>query len=257
MAIRALLILAWTALSAMEPSSVDWERRVVRCGATGAPTLREASDVVSVTRVGAEGAARREALRSCMAALRGVSIATGRTVAQALDADARLASAVEAAVRRARSATEPRFFSDGGVQLRVEVPLDGEISELLLPAAATGSAPSGGAAPGSVSGVLVDASAVPLAYALAPRILDEAGAEVYGSAALGSRARRGGTAAYASDLASARRIFAARLGPAPRVVAAVRAEGADVVVSAADAAAIRGASALAEGRVVIVARGRP
>jgi len=37
----------------------------------------------------------------------------------------------------------------------------------------------------------------------------------------------------------------------------VRARGADVVISAADAESIRGSSCLAEGRVVIVAGGRP
>ena len=56
---RALLALAWTALAVGQPSSVDWELRVVRCGGAGAPTLREAAGVVPVTRVGAESAARQ------------------------------------------------------------------------------------------------------------------------------------------------------------------------------------------------------
>lgn len=257
---RALLALAASALALGQPSSVDWERRVVRCGGAGAPDLREAAGLVAVARDGAVRAARREALRGCLAALRAIPIEAGTTAAQVLDRDARVASAVEGVARRFRSAGERRFFSDGGAELRVEIPLDGELSELLLPAAASpGDAPADGAAAGNAAptGVLVDASAHPPAHALAPRILDEAGAEVYAASGLAPRARRGGTAAYASDVASARRAFAARLGPAPRTIVALRAEGADVVVSAADARALRGCACLREGRVVIVARGQP
>ncbi len=260
---RALFVLASSAivpaLALAQAGGVDWERRVIRCEGTGAPNLREAAGVVSVTRVGTRHAAMRDALRNCMAGLRGVSIETRRTVGQALAGDEALASAVEQAVKRSRSDGEYRFFSDGGVKLRVEVPLDGDISALLLPAASAPARAPGAAAPAApgVSGVLVDASDQAVELALAPRILDEAGGEVYGSSSLDARARRGGTAAYAADVPSARVTFAARLGAAPRVVKAIGARGADVVVSSADARAIRGSPCLSEGRVVIVARGRP
>ena len=260
---RALLALAFLALVptlCLAQQSADWERRVVRCGGTGAPSLREAAGVVAVTRAGTERAARREALRSCMAALGSVLVETDWTVAQALAADTRLAASIEAVVKRVRSASEPRLFSDGGVALWLEVPLDGDISELLLAARsppAAEAASEGAPRIPVTTGVLVDASRQTLARALAPRVLDEAGVEIYGTSILGPRARRGGTAAYATDVASARRSFAARLGAAPRVVQAVRARGADVVISAADAESIRGSSCLAEGRVVIVAGGRP
>jgi hypothetical protein len=258
---RAWLILASSALAPAlalaQEGGVDWERRVVRCEGSGAPTLSEAAGAVSVTRVGMQRAAMREALHDCMATLRGVSIQTGRTVAAALAGDPALASSVEEAVKRFRSGGDYRFFSDGGVKLRVEVPLDGDISALLLPPAAPGGRAGGEPAAGGSTGVLVDASAHALEYALAPRILDEAGGEVYGSSSLDERARRGGTAAYAVDVPSARRAFAARLGGAPRLVKAIRAQGADVVISSADAQALRGGAWIREGRVVIIARRRP
>lgn len=261
---RALLALASIALvpslALARPGSVDWERRVVLCGGTGPPNLREAAGLVAVTRAGTERAAKREALRDCLAALRGISIGTGRTVGQALSGDAGLTRSVEAVVKRFRSAGELRFFSDGGVELRVEVPLDGDIAEMLLPAPSLDGQVPGERAAGAataVTGVLVDASGEAVAHALAPRILDEAGGEVYGPSMLTARARRGGTATYATDAASARQAFAARLGAAPRVVKATGALGPDVVVSDADAAAIRGAACLAEGRVVIITRAQP
>ena len=254
---RALLALVWTALAVGQPSSVDWERRVVRCGGTGAPSLREETGAVQVTRVGAEAAARREAHRACLAALRAVPLETGRTVGQALDGDPRLAVSVDSVLKRARRSSEPRFFSDGGVELRLEIPLDGELSELVLPRASSGIAPGDDADTRQAvpTGIVVEASPHAVVRALAPRILDEAGAEIYGASSLTARARRGGTAAYASDLASASRAFGERLGPAPRLVRAIGSRGADVVVSGADAAAIRGAACLREGRVVIVTHG--
>jgi hypothetical protein len=239
--------------------AVDWERRAVRCGGTGAPGLREAAGPVSVTRVGTERAANREALRNCMAALRRLSIETGRTVAQALDGDPGLTSSLEEVVKRVRSASEPRFFTDGGVALRLEVPLDGDVSELLLKSTrSAGMAARQGPdrSPTGSTGVLVDASGLALEHALAPRILDDAGTEVHGPSMLAARALRGGTAAYAAGVAAAKQAFAARLGAAPRIVKAIRAQGADVVVSAADADAIRGSACLSDGRVVIVARTR-
>jgi hypothetical protein len=244
--------------SSYREGAVDWERRVVRCRGTGAPGLREAAGVVSVTRVGTEDAARRRASRSCLAALMGLSVETGRTAAQALAGDPGLTSSLEEAVRRARSAGERRFFSDGGVELRLEVPLDGAVSELLLGALSSGRPAREGQSrpPTGVTGVLVDASGLSLEHALAPRILDEAGGEVYGPSMLTARARREGTAAYAVGVAAAKQGLAARLGAAPRLVRALRAEGADVVVSGAEADAIRGSACLAEGRVVIVARSR-
>ena len=247
------------ALALAQPGGVDWERRVVSCGGIGPPSLREGSGVVSVTRAGTERAARRDALRNCMALLRGVLIENGMTVAQALARDDALTSSLEDALKRFRSSGELRLFSDGGVELLMEVPLDGDVSALLLPVAVSSRRAVGeGAARGhGVTGVVVDASGLAVAYALAPRILDEAGGEVYGPSLLDVRARRGGTTAYAIDVPSARRAFAVRLGAAPRVVKAIRVEGADVVISSADAGEIRGSACLTEGRVVIVARGRP
>jgi hypothetical protein len=71
---------------------------------------------------------------------------------------------------------------------------------------------------------------------------------------LGAAARPGGGAAYARDLESARRDLGARLGDRPLLVKALRTEGADLVLSDADAAALAGKDLgfLAEGRVVVL-----
>ena len=103
---------------------------------------------------------------------------------------------------------------------------------------------------------MVDARGQKVVPALAPRILAESGRELYGPARLGEQGRKaGGTAAYAHDLAAARASMKDRVGDRPFVVKAVGANGADVVVSDSDAAAIAASDQgfLAEARVVILA----
>ena len=115
--------------------SVDLRARVVHCTGTGAPRLRDAAGNVMVARLGAERAAKRDARRSCLEALRAVRLPTGATLGSALAADDALAASVKALVKRAKVAGAPRYFSDGGVELDLEVPLDDALSALLSPAA--------------------------------------------------------------------------------------------------------------------------
>jgi hypothetical protein len=141
-----------------------------------------------------------------------------------------------------------RYFSDGGVEIDVEVPMDA-VGDAVLPRAASPAAATG------PTSLVVDATGLKVAPALAPRLLDEAGREIYGPSALGDSARRaGGVAAYAHSLEAARRDLALRLGDRPLVVKALRAQGTDLVLAAAAAAAFAARPPfLAEGRVVIIA----
>jgi hypothetical protein len=249
----ALLALA-PVLALAEPGTVDWERKVVRCTGTGAPNLKDAQGNVAVARIGAERAARLDALRNCMEAVKSVRLSAGSTVGEALGADAGLKAKVEGMVRGFKVIDKPRYFSDGGVEMDVEVPLDG-VSEALLPEGAAPT-PAGAAAPADgATGLLVDARGTGVLPALAPRLLDEQGRQLYAAdmVELGAR-KKNGAAAYARDPEAARKQLASRLGGKPRVVRAVRAIGPDLVIPDAEAEALlRGPPAfLAEGRVVIV-----
>jgi hypothetical protein len=219
-----------------------------------------------VARIGAERAAKLDALRSCMETLRGVQLESGRTVGGALQSDAALSGKVEGLVRGFQVVGKPRYFSDGGVELDVEVSLEGALSAALLPKApaAREAKPEGAATPqpakagadAAATSLVVDARGQRVVPALAPRIVDEAGRELYGPASLGEAGRRaGGAAAYADDLLAAQAALGERLGARPVVVKAVRAEGADLVISAVDAASLSGKDLafLADGKVVILA----
>jgi len=251
--VAALSLALAPLLAAAEPGTVDWQRKVVRCSGAGAPNLRDAQGNVAVARIGAERAAKLDAIRNCMEAVKGVRIQGSETVGGAIAGDPALRARVEGVVKGFKVVDKPRYFSDGGVEMDVEVPLDG-VAEAVLPPAREGAA-AAAAAPGDETGLLVDAAGTGVVPALAPRLLDEQLGEVYGAASLGAAARhKTGPAAYARDAAAARKQLQARLGDRPRVVKALRAVGADLVIPDADAAELRKGPPgyLAEGRVVIV-----
>jgi hypothetical protein len=244
--------------AARAEGGVDWQRKVVKCTGSGAANLRDAGGNPAVARIGAEKVAKLDALRNCMEALKGVQLQSGQTVGGALQSDAGLTGRVEGLVRGFRVVGSPRYFSDGGVEMDVEVPLEGALSDALLPRPATPERPAPGRETGAAPGtsLVVDARGQKILPALAPRILDEGGKVIYGPAALGESGRRaGGAAAYATDLEAARASLAERVGAKPYVVKAVRAEGADLVISSADAASLAGKdlSFLADAKVVILA----
>lgn len=237
-----------------EPGAVDWQKKVVKCTGSGAANLRDAQGNPAVARIGAEKAAKLDAVRQCMETIKGVTIEKGETVGGALAGDKTLTGRVQGLVKGYK-VVDKRYFEDGGVELDVEVPMDGVLSDTLLPKAegAAKAAPAAGDAAGTC--LVIDARGRKLVKALAPRILDQSGAEVYGPSMLSDAARRlGGTAMYAKDLDAAKKANAARIGDKPISITAVGVDGPDVVISVADAAALKGKNLgfLAEGRVVIL-----
>lgn len=253
LALLSCLALALPLAAGAEAGTVDWQRKVVKCTGTGAPNLRAAAGNVAVARIGAERAAKLDALRNCMEALKGVTVKSGETVGGALSGTPGLQASVEGVVKGFRVVGSPRYFSDGGVEMDVEVPIEGKLSDLIMPKGAGEEKAPPPTAESHATGLILDARGIKIAPALAPRILDEAGKEVYGPGLLTPEARKWNGAAYARDPETARKELSARVGDRPVVVKARRAEGADAVVQASDADELRrGQKFLAEGRVVIV-----
>jgi hypothetical protein len=239
-------------LAHAEPGAVDWQKKVVKCTGAGAANLRDAQGNPAVARIGAEKAAKLDAVRQCMETIKGVTIEKGETVGGALAGDKALTGKVQGLVKGYK-VVDKRYFEDGGVELDVEVPMDGVLSETLLPKADAKAPPATGEAAGTC--LVIDARGRKLVKALAPRILDQSGAEVYGPSMLSEAARRqGGAAMYAKDLEAAKKANGARIGDKPITIAAIGADGPDVVISVADAASLKGKNLgfLAEGRVLIL-----
>ncbi len=253
---------------------VNWTSQVVRATGIGAPNV---AMPLPQQRAGALRAAKMDALRNVLETIKGVALNSETTVENAIVASDVIKTKVEGAVRGFR-VVDTRYMSSGDVEVDVEVPLTGIIADAVLPSsfgggsfmAAGGGAvcptcgqpwPSGRPVPSNagstgggslagdsagdgVSGLIIDCRGFSLRPAMAPRIVDESGNEVYGSRFVSREyAVDIGMVGYEKDVARAAKND--RVTATPMVVKAVQASGpnrTDVVVSAADAKRIHGAA---------------
>jgi hypothetical protein len=230
-------------------ATVDWQEQVLKATGSGAPDMRSLSPAQA--RLGAENAAKLDALRNLLAQAKGIRISADRTVGDAMAQD-EVKGRVEGAVKGFRI-VKRRYYSDQGVEMDVEVPLSGIAQAVHTTEEPASSAIAGKAGTSRHTGLLVDARGLNAQPALAPRLLDESGAVLYGPATLSDAARKeSAPARYFKTLELASK--APALGATPLVVKAARAQGSDVLLGAAEAKAVQDLSAqvLAEGRVAIV-----
>jgi hypothetical protein len=232
-------------------ASVDWQKRVIIARGQGAPDLAASSPAAA--RIGAERAAQVDAFRNILETLKGVEVKGGQTAGQLMAQDSALKASVEGLVRNFK-VTDRKYFSDGGVELTVEMALDGKLAELLLPPGAAPTKTAQGTRDVG-SGLVIVAKGLKIQPALAPRILDETGKELYGPDFVQPGAlRENGIAGYLNSETAA--AHSARVGDHPMTFKAVKAHGSDVVISAADAAKLTDSQAnlgfLSEGKVIIV-----
>lgn len=238
----------------VQHGQVDWTNRTITATGSGAPDLKAPN--VAVARLGAERVAKLDALRNILEALKGVQIDTAVTVEKELVTNSKMRARVQGIVRNFK-VLKTKYYSDGGVDLVVQVSLDGPLgSALVKPGEQAGNLPASGQAPGS--GLIVDARGLKVIPALAPRILDEDGKVVYGADVLDQKIiEQKGVLAYYKNLAAARK--SSRVGSKPMVVKALRLAAnskTDVVISNADAVKLRDPNSnlqfLAQGRVLLV-----
>ena len=129
---------------------------------------------------------------------------------------------------------------------------------MAFPMETPGAAPGEAPASGVLTGLVVDARGLGVRPAMAPKILDETGQEVYGSAFVSREfAVQQGMSGYAKGLTSAKQNQ--RVTANPLVVKGLRVEGpgqCNIVISNADAVRLRNSSAdlsfLEKCRVMIV-----
>jgi hypothetical protein len=225
----------------------------------------------SAARPGAIRAAQQLALRNALELVKGVPITSTTSVANAMTTDDDVKSKVEGFVRGFQF-SPPRYMDDLTVEVTVQIPLDG-VGDIVLPSAIQPKASvqgwswgddGKGAPPANLrssvySGLVVDARGLGVLPALAPRILETDGRELYGSANVDRAwAAKYGTAGYAKTLDGARGLKD-RIGDNPAVVKAVKAAGpskTDVVISPEDALSVKSAAQnlkfLSEARVVFI-----
>jgi hypothetical protein len=256
--------------------NVNWTQQVVRCTGIGAPNpnLPQATQ-----RASALTAARAVALRNILEVVKGVNLTSETVVENAMLVSDVINSRVEGAVRGFQ-VVDTRYMSTGDVEVDVEVPLTGVLLDALLPQQFGGGVlltggqlicptcgqpwPAGKPVPQDVqliqsgvagtstiaagatyTGLVVDARGLGVRPAMAPRIMDERGEEIYGSKYVSREyAVDIGMAAYEKDIDRAR--MNERVADNPLIVRGVKASGpnkTDVVVSSVDAMTIHNAAA--------------
>lgn len=233
-------------LAPAKAAGADWKDGMLRATGAGAPDLKASN--LAQARLGAERAAKADAVRNLLRQLEGVPLRADQSVGQAL-AQEGMRGRVEEALR-AFKVSNKRYYSDGGVELDVEVPLPA-LTAVLVPPSATG-IPVNKQGPKTYTGLVVDARGLGAKPALAPLLLDATGTPVYGLDALSRRTLA--VAAYPEGLDEARKSLL--VGAKPLVVKAVRLQGTDLVLAdeALKQLAAADGSFLAEGRVAIVTR---
>lgn len=240
---------------------VDWATKSIRATGRGAPDLRAPSPAAA--RIGAEKAAEMDALRNILGVLRGIQLTSDETVGDTMRASDEVRARLEGKARDYRR-VDTRYFDDGGVEIDVEMSIEGLLAELLpapgrprsadLPAMPAPTLPGAGQA--ANTGLVVDARGLHPKPALAPRILDGAGKDLYNASVVTRAAlKANGIAGYLKSLEEATK--SARVGERPLVVKAVKVAGAsDLVLGDADAKKLSDPKGnvqyLLEGRVIIV-----
>lgn len=247
---------------------IDWTKRTVCAKGIGAVNPKQPQ---AAARPGAIRAAQQVALRNAIELVKGVPVTSSTTVANSMTQDDNIRSKVEGYVKGFQF-SQPHYMDDLTVEVFVSIPLDG-VGDIVLPAIVqpepavktwSWGADGKAAAPANLkssvyTGLVIDARGLGILPALAPRVLESDGKELYGSANVSREwAVKYGMAGYAKSLDGARGMKD-RVGDNPAVVKAVRADGTaktDAVLSPEDVLSIKSAAQnlkfLSEARVVFV-----
>jgi hypothetical protein len=242
---------------------IDWTARVIYARGIGAPNM----DVPEAARrPGAIRAAQQVAMRDALETLKGIYLNSTTTVENFMVKSDVITSHIGGFLKGFEQKGKEKYMSDGSVEVIMAIPLDGiGGSGDQIFGTSIGEKPSvtswEAAAPKKqtvFSGLIIDCKGLKIKPALSPRVLDESGREVYGSAYVSRDwAIKYGIAGYSREVKEAAKLD--RIGKTPGRIKAIKASGensTDIVISDADAAEVRSAGQnltfLSECRVIFV-----
>lgn len=261
----SFLVLMITLLAQGE---IDWERRVISATGIGAPNPNAPN--MAVKRAGAINAAKMYAIRDLMATIKGMYLSSEQTAENYMMTSDVVKTQTEGIARAFRMVGEPQYFEDGSVQVTVEMSVDGKLSDLMMKSETFGdttpltepatykASETAVNKPEVYTGLIIDCSGIELRPALSPKVFNQSGKEIYGSANVNKDfAVQQGMFGYLKNIDSAK--ANSRVTNNPFIVKAVSAKGtnkADIIISDADAAKIEEMAAklnfLRECRVIAI-----
>jgi hypothetical protein len=250
-------------IQAVGSGEIDWSEQVIRSTGSGAPNPDAPN--IAAARLGAERAAKADALRNILETIKGVRIDSETLVVNAMTQNDVIRTRVQGIVRGAR-AVKTRYLSDGAVEVTVEIRMasatapSNTLTATVLPPQTLGTQTQNIPKAGNpvYTGVIFDARGLGIRPAMSPKVLDEDGREVYGSAFVSAEwATKFGIVGYAKDLEASKNND--RVAANPLVVKGAKVSGTggcDLVISNADAQGMRDMSKnlsfLEQCRVLIV-----
>jgi hypothetical protein len=230
---------------------INWSKKVVTATGSGAAKVKGAN--VAQARLMAERAAKLEAIRNILETVRGMQVSSSRTAADVMS-NGEISTAVKGLAESFR-VVDTKYYSDGSVDVIVSMPIDQSLTNALLE---RNKAKPGKAmktdGPLSYSGLVVNARGLGLVPSMSPRIVDEAGKEIYGVEVVSEKGlAKGGIATYVRGESTE------QAGSTPLAVKALRLADktkTDLVIANIDADKLRAQnmnlSFLTEGSVIIL-----
>ena len=236
-----------------DKGKINWSEGYIEAVGIGAPPERYVGKPQA--RPMALRAAKVDAYRNLLETTKGVRVDSATVVRDFAGESDVINVAVEGLVKGAKLVNQD-YLSDGTVEVTLRMPMAGGFAQVIIPKAlekkpeTAPPAPPAGPAPSRdvFTGMVVDARGLQARPAMAPKILDENGKEVYGSMNVDKEfAVQQGMSGYARDLTAAQSNARVTTPPPanPVTVKGIKAEGpgkSNIVISNADADKIRGAA---------------
>jgi hypothetical protein len=226
--------------------SINWTKGVIQAIGIGAPPEKDYGKPQA--RPLALRAAKLDALRNILEVVNGVRIDSKTIIRDAAVESDVIMTKVQGMIQGAQQVKQ-EYLSDGTVEVTMQIDMHGGLSQLMLPQDIQQVEPITPMTPaqqatGVLTGLVVDARGLAARPAMAPKITDEAGQEVYGSAFVSREyAVQQGMSGYGKDLETSKQNQ--RVADNPLTVRGLRSDGpgrSDIVISNAEAAKLRNAS---------------
>ena len=215
-----------TLLHQAKKDGIYWEERKIIATGIGSPNPDAAP---AAQHAGALRAARLLALRNAIELVKGIFINSSSTVENFMSTSGVVTTQVSGFVKGFQQSGRERYMSDGSVEVTMEIQLDGSggITEMLLGSSLNNS-PNTIAVSNEMntdkivfSGLIIDCKGLNVKPALSPRLLDENGKEIYGSANVQKEwAVKYGIVGYAKTIENAAKID--RVGQHPGTIKALK-----------------------------------
>lgn len=218
-------------------------------------------------------AARTAAQRHLLEVIQGIRIQSKTNVSHIMASDDSITAHLERMVKDTQLKSK-KYMTDGTVEVTIEMSLNGGFAQLILPhdikqvepiktsTSGPGSNPGKTSGSDRYTGLIVDTRGLDARPAMNPKIFDEDGVEVYGSAFVSREyAVQQGMSGYSKNIDTA--ISNQRVADHPLIVKGLKTDPlslSDIVISNADAAKLRSTSQnlslLKQCRVMIVMDGQ-